>query len=341
MGPAPKAVRHRRVARNGIIHVPCIRLRTVVYAYRHPAQRYYKRITGCVVYRCGSVNARIGRRQNTVAGGILSVVSPTRVWDGAEQIDRCSAGTREYWPVPTVGGTNPTTLCSPGTFGAVTPPDELTIRWDETAERTVGVGDLARTRPELVAHHRRDKAKKETRERAERETARAKAETERVDDVWRQLGELWEKDLADHEKRWEEWEKARKERGQLTQRRQQLGAGGEPRQGPSEYRPDSQAAAYGSTGRGTPGGPQPSGRRLQALEHDTGGEQQGSDERDAGVESVKGMDEGPDPVRQTQQVTKKWGDTRYPGDALEALEDRQEREKETRQRGRSGPSIGW
>ena len=86
----------------------------------------------------------------------------------------------------------------------VTPPDELTIRWDETAERTVGVGDLARTRPELVAHHRRDKAKKETRERAERETSRAKAETERVDDVWRQLGELWEKDLADHEKRWEE-----------------------------------------------------------------------------------------------------------------------------------------
>ena len=42
----------------------------------------------------------------------------------------------------------------------VTPPDELTIRWDETAERTVGVGDLARTRPELVAHHRRDKAKR-------------------------------------------------------------------------------------------------------------------------------------------------------------------------------------
>ena len=64
-------------------------------------------------------------------------------------------------------------------------------------------------------------------------------------------------------------------------------------------------------------------------------------QRDAAVASVDDMDEGLTPVRQIQQVMKKWGDTRYIDDAFKALGERQEREKETQQRRRGGPSIGW
>ena len=67
-------------------------------------------------------------------------------------------------------------------------------------------------------------------------------------------------------------------------------------------------------------------------------------QRAATVESVNGMDDGLPPVRQTQQVMETWGDTRYIDDALDALWERQEREKqerETQQRGRGGHSLGW
>ena len=64
-------------------------------------------------------------------------------------------------------------------------------------------------------------------------------------------------------------------------------------------------------------------------------------QRDAAAASVDDMDEGLTPVRQIQQVMNKWGDTRYIEDAIEALGERQEREKETQQRRRSGPSLGW
>ena len=64
-------------------------------------------------------------------------------------------------------------------------------------------------------------------------------------------------------------------------------------------------------------------------------------QRDAAAASVDDMDEGLTPVRQIQQVMKKWGDTRYIEDAIKALGERQEREKETQQRRRGGPSLGW
>ena len=83
--------------------------------------------------------------------------------------------------------------------------------------------EAARAEAEKEALEQVEKERVE-RERAEREANAARAETERAAAERWQLEELWKKDLADRAKRREEWEKARKEWDQLTQRRQQLGA---------------------------------------------------------------------------------------------------------------------